>query len=599
MATDSFSTVERERAGRARELRYLCWAVAAVVGFVQLVSKYNFIDPDGISYIDIADAYVRGDWQNAVNSYWSPLFSWLLGFAMMAVRPSAYWEFALVHLVNYVLFLCSLLCFARLLEELSRHRRRAQTSSGGQGAGALPEWMWTATSYTLFLWSAVEVIHVTRTTPDTLVAAVVYLAAALTLRLCSQPTSWRTPAALGLTLGLGYLAKTAMFPIGCAFLCCNLLCGGLGRPALRRALVAGAAFVIVCAPFITILSLEKGYVTFGDSGRLNYSWSVNKNTMWMHWQGDVPGSGVPLHPTRQVLSYPVVYEFGEPVGGTFPPWYDPTYWYEGVEVYFDLRQQARAFLSNIYLLLGVFFYSTSGKLITFLLLSLLTLSMGRYSGRDVTALWMILAPALFTILMYSLVVVVPRYVGPFAVILVLGLLSGVRLPEGRARSVVSRAVCVILVAAVVATAWKPLKYSHAILEQVRAGREPHMNWQIAQTLHSLGVRPGDKVASVGYAFLPAWARLARAKVVAEMPSNDLFKLTAEDNARLIAAFQKAGAKVAVGTPKYLRVDPDMPLPPDVPEEDLTGSPPDGWLRVGDIDAYIYVLPPPGSAQERQ
>jgi hypothetical protein len=297
------------------------------------------------------------------------------------------------------------------------------------------------------------------------------------------------------------------------------------------------------------------------------------------------------------MSYPAVYEFGEPVGGTFPPWYDPTYWYEGVKVYFSPRQQVRAVIFNVYLLFGIFLYSGSGKLITFLLLSLLTLSTRRYSGREVKALWMILVPALFAMFMYALVVVVPRYVGPFAVILVLGLLSGVRLPEGRWRSIVSRAVCVILVAAVVATGWKPVKYTSAIVEQVRAGREPHVNWQIAEAMKGAGVGPSDKVASVGYAFLPAWARLARAKVVAEMPSNDLFKLTGADNDRLIAAFHKAGAKVAVGTPKYLRVDPDMPLPPDMPEDDLDGTPPAGWHRIADIDAYLYVLPPQGRAQE--
>ncbi len=36
------------------------------------------IDPDGISYIEIAKFYANGDWENAINAYWSPLISWIL-----------------------------------------------------------------------------------------------------------------------------------------------------------------------------------------------------------------------------------------------------------------------------------------------------------------------------------------------------------------------------------------------------------------------------------------------------------------------------------------------------------------------------------------
>ena len=31
---------------------------------------------DGVSYLDIGDAYFRGDWKAAVNAYWSPVYSW-------------------------------------------------------------------------------------------------------------------------------------------------------------------------------------------------------------------------------------------------------------------------------------------------------------------------------------------------------------------------------------------------------------------------------------------------------------------------------------------------------------------------------------------
>jgi hypothetical protein len=37
------------------------------------------MNADGIAYLDIGDAYLRGDWANAINPVWSPLYSWILG----------------------------------------------------------------------------------------------------------------------------------------------------------------------------------------------------------------------------------------------------------------------------------------------------------------------------------------------------------------------------------------------------------------------------------------------------------------------------------------------------------------------------------------
>lgn len=44
-----------------------------------LFPLYQFqIDPDGISYINIAHLYAIGDFHDAINGYWGPLISWLL-----------------------------------------------------------------------------------------------------------------------------------------------------------------------------------------------------------------------------------------------------------------------------------------------------------------------------------------------------------------------------------------------------------------------------------------------------------------------------------------------------------------------------------------
>jgi hypothetical protein len=44
-----------------------------------LIKYYRYqINPDGISYISIAQKYLNGDFGNAINGYWGPLLSWLL-----------------------------------------------------------------------------------------------------------------------------------------------------------------------------------------------------------------------------------------------------------------------------------------------------------------------------------------------------------------------------------------------------------------------------------------------------------------------------------------------------------------------------------------
>src|SRR2546425_7873649 len=49
------------------------------IGSIALSPLYaHLISPDTISYLSIAQHYLEGDWREAVNTNWSPIFSWLL-----------------------------------------------------------------------------------------------------------------------------------------------------------------------------------------------------------------------------------------------------------------------------------------------------------------------------------------------------------------------------------------------------------------------------------------------------------------------------------------------------------------------------------------
>jgi hypothetical protein len=60
-----------------------------------------------------------------------------------------------------------------------------------------------------------------------------------------------------------------------------------------------------------------------------------------------PLSWSPRHPPRKVLDEPAVYEFGSPIPGTFPLWYDPWYWHRDAQVRIDLSRHVSALMDGL------------------------------------------------------------------------------------------------------------------------------------------------------------------------------------------------------------------------------------------------------------
>src|SRR5579862_2236641 len=92
---------------RASRGRSMCrterawWLSSLGLGLLALwVRKYD-IYSDGISYLEIAAKYRAGDWNGAVNAYWSPLYSWVLAAAGWFLRAPVSSEVPMLHLVNF------------------------------------------------------------------------------------------------------------------------------------------------------------------------------------------------------------------------------------------------------------------------------------------------------------------------------------------------------------------------------------------------------------------------------------------------------------------------------------------------------------------
>jgi hypothetical protein len=555
------------------------WLVAALLGAVHAWADRFTMGSDGLSYLEIGEAYLRGDWGAAINGYWSPLYSWLLGLTLLILRPTPYWEFPAVHLVNFGIYLCALGCFHFFLRQLiAYHRTRTLESQ----ISSLPAWAWWTLGYSLFIWSSLTKIPLSLVTPDQCVAAFVLLAAGILLRIRGGSVSWVTFALLGLVLGFGYLAKAPMFPLAFVFIGVGVLAVGTLRRGMALGAVSLASFLLISGPFIVALSITKGRLTFSDTAKLNYIFRMNRPPP-RHWQGTwPPGIGKPEHPTRKIFDQPAVYEFASPVAGTYPPWYDPSYWNEGMSPNVDLRKQLKIIISNFRHYFRGFLTFRSGVIAGFIILPLLLAgALGLIRIRDFAQQSTLLLPALAGLGMYSLVSMDGRYTAPFSVLFWLGIISAVRLPESQVAGTLVRGIILFVAASIMTTlvVFTGPKAKTAAYELLnRVDHSAHIHWQVAEDLKKMGVRPGDQVGIIGqgtYKFYAHWARLARVKIVAEIISRDVDEFEAADEAkrfRVMEAFGKAGARVVVAD--------------DLPASVFA----DGWRKVRDTNYFAYLLP---------
>ncbi len=547
-----------------------------VLGALQGISHFSFLDPDGLSYLDISDAWLRHDWTHCINAYWSPLFPALIASLRTVLPQTSYFEFGIVHLAGYVSFVTSLICFRLLVHELES-RQESWTPS------PLPRWIFRGLAYVLFSWASLSLIRVYWPTPDMILSAIVYLSAWLCLKLERAVQPKRTAAVLGIVLGLGYWTKAAFLTSGLLFLL-SFVAFKKDASRLRLAVVALSTFCLMAAPLIAVLSAKTGHPTIGETGKLNYSWNVNENTMFLHWQGEVPDSGTPVHATRKVLSDPPMYEYGSPVAGTYPPWYDPSYWYAGVRTYFNLNQQFAAVVRNVRRFGGTLWRYPGGVAVLLCLYVTIFLC-GRYDSDRLRSLQFLFWPALATIGLYMLVAVRPRYIAPFLVIVLVLFLVGAT-PGGDASR--RRATWCATIALPVSAAWVaagPLVDTFQLVQQLKAGQEVNHSWQIAQAVQKAGVPPGSPVATIGAEFFPFWARVARDRVVAEVYDPERFQIWTTENyprrilvstaqwPRVLRAFRSAGARVIVTSQTSVAAD-------------LLA---DGWTKVPGTDAALYVL----------
>ena len=588
---------------RSRSEQQLMLSVAAIaciasfcLAVLHLWVNRDLFDPEGISYLDMADAYLRGDWQAALNSLWSPMYSWLLAFMILICNPPAQWEFTAVHALNLFVYLIALASFSIFMREFLRaNEERADNER-------LPDWSWLVLGYSLFTWSTIQHIVPHMPEPDLFLSALVYLIFAMLFRIRKGVVTWGESIFLGLLLGLGYLTKGIMFPMAFVFGVVAMILTRRSSKMQFRIFVAFSVFLLLSLPYIVVLSNAKGHWTYSDAGKLNYAWDIYKEPL-KHWQGEEAGHGTPVHPTRKIHDNPPMYEFGTPIKATYPPWYDPSYWYEGVKVTVDLQRQLSVFVNNAKHFLLFFANSTGpattntafggnlaysyertiGPLLTLFCVIVLA-NLGRVSiFRGIAEHWFVLVPIGAVLGLYALLHFEGRYVAAYVVVLWMVLFRSVAIPQSEESKRVFTAVLAsaALIAVITLASGTGRAVRHVARYLVNGNTEApflqsgYTNWKVAEYLHNAGLRAGDPVGSVGSGSEVYWARMARVHVVAEVPKEGAKAFWLSDTAEravVMQLFRDVGVKAVVAS--------GVPV----------GTAPANWHHIGDTNYYACVFP---------
>lgn len=540
---------------RLRRLIIGFCVIAIVLGAAQAWTSRFSMNADGIQYLDNASAYSNGDFQHALNSQWSPLYPWLISAWFAMVRPSPYLEFPAVHWLNFLMYLLSLAGFLFFLKCVLERIPADRCTPGVRVSLVL-------IACSSFLYCSLDFTNLAYVTPDLAVSMCAFLAAGWLLRIAAGTASAFGYIALGSVLGVGYLAKTPFLILG---LLCVAIAAVLGRKqpgAFGRLCLTAATFAVIAVPYIWILSSARNRFTAGDSGTANIIWKVN-GVPYYNWQGGPPDNGRPIHPTRQLSSNPAIFEFAAPIGGTYPPWYDPIYWSEGAKIAFRPADFSRALARQLQLYEYVVHHRQLPLVFALLTLFFLAPDKGRVLA-GMGTFWPALLLGAAPFAMYAVVHAEGRYLAPFFVLLwttlTAAVLTGLNGSLNRRVlfSIVTVAAGLMLVEAL--TAMPPA---------VPAG--PH--YEVARRIQVLGLKRGDPVAIVTGDLDYFWAKLAGARVIMQV---DFGNPGCPNCGKLQSEWEKA-KPILASHGVVMIVSPCIPGVVDQP----------GWQQLGATGVYAY------------
>jgi hypothetical protein len=225
--------------------------------FLILIPLYRWVfDVDGVGYSLVATHLAAGNFERAINGFWSPLHSWLVAPFIntgIPVQKIFFYSNALISLV--ILFLVKKYSLAVSLSN---------------------------NIVTVILFSAV--IFLLQFTFFELAADILVLPFILGWLLLVLRhdffSNYKVQMLAGVLVAFAFFAKTYALPF-LSFIHIVLFARHYiihKQPVIKQLSVFLVILIAVCIPWIAAISNKYGYFTIGNSSRLNLSWFLNGNS---------------------------------------------------------------------------------------------------------------------------------------------------------------------------------------------------------------------------------------------------------------------------------------------------------------------------------
>jgi hypothetical protein len=594
--------------------------LAALVTFGYALYDAFQIDGDAVNYMDVADLLRQHQWAGIVNGYWHPLYPALLALGRTVFHASLANELHAYYLVNYGIFLLEMLAIVCFTDALVGLRSALQPADSAPDF-LLSKYPLRYLGLALLVIASQRELSLGKVRPDALLQALLLFAlAALLTHLATSRL--RYAALLGLALGCAYLTKSFAFVF--ALLCILAFAAfrwlwlkhSLPR-VIPAALVAFVCFGVVAGPYVAALSRQHGRLDFGDSGSLNYAWYVSgteKYHLEPYMTSDFGTAEVHLkHPDRELLHSPQIFSYAVLPWGTYPDWFDPTYFNDQVKPHFNLHGELSRGVRNCVLVLRYLFNHPEALILLAMLLvfgARLTLHGVRFGNSHGNAFWLVpLTLGALIWIIYATVNTEERYVTIAYLTLILTLFATLRVPTpkpgapsmaasspwvGWTTSNLAPALILFLALLAAGESLRTVFEDRRNLSGTPGGWYSPNQEHAAAALDSMGLQPGDQVACIGYTACLGdfyWARLARVRILTEIYAPN--GLTAYE---LLAATPNRDQAYAT-----LRAQGAKVLVADFADVPATGTDAalQGWQQLGDSTLYELRLNlPPGTVPVR-
>jgi hypothetical protein len=497
------------------------------------------IRADGLSYLAVAQAYLRHDWSTALNGYWGPLYSVLIAVMLRLTRASSPGEGVTVRALNFLVAIFWVYAFSKFWRAIANWGKYCGT--GNTPLAEVSPFGWVLLGYVLVLVKTAWLVD--EVTPDILVAGIVLLAIAQLLSLKefnhgSDACGVFRYVRFGLLLAVGFYAKAIFFYFG-LFVLAALVIKGSRTLNYRGPITAVLVCTVFVAPFVVSLTRARGHFTVGDSGWLNYTWFVD-GTETKTWTGDSDTHApLPFYPGRVISDFPRVFQIPMLEGITYAPWYDPSRFDRRIRPTLRWRNQLRQIAANLKSLKEVLLGTDSALTVC---LIILICSEPKVFLRRFASAWFCTLPALLVIGMYVLVHVVDRFVLGFALVLWGIGYSCVCVPANL-QLLARRALLAGTLIYAASTMPGVLHY----LGSTRA-ESAKRDEIIAEAMRGYGVRPGDSVAVIGEGEVAYWAHWAGVSIVAELWTIDsapFWTGSSDLQQTVLRLMRESGAKAVV------------------------------------------------------